>query len=253
MNTERQKEILKILYKKRKVTVSELSSLLYTSEPSIRRDLAVLEKQRLLKRFYGGAMIEANGISPIKVPYLMRELEKVEEKELIAEKAVSMLKDTDLVFLDSSSSALTLLPYLAEKKDITVVTNGIKILAKAIDYPGLRIISTGGTLFRSGFSLYGDETFKSIKNYYANAVFFSCGGFDDLGMISDFNQEENLVRRAMIAQSNNAYLLCTSEKIGVRKFHHLCDAREINGIICTKPLRDNLKDMQILATESNES
>ncbi len=249
MNTEREKEILKIIYQKRTVTVKQLSQMLYASEPSIRRDLSRLEKQHLLKRFHGGAKIEAAGPSNLRVPYMMRELEMVDEKELIARKAMSFVQDKDVIFLDSSSSALTLLPYLAKIPNITVITNGIKALTVGVEYPELRIVSTGGTLFPTGFSLYGGETMKTISNYYANVCFFSCGGLDDRAMISDFNQEENLIRRAMIEQSNFSYLLCTSEKIGIRKYHHLCSVREISGIICTKELRENMRDKQIIATE----
>ena len=102
MNSEREKEILKIIYQKRTVTVKQLSQMLYASEPSIRRDLSRLEKQHLLKRFHGGAKIEAAGPSNLRVPYMMRELEMVDEKELIARKAMSLVKDKDVIFIDKS-------------------------------------------------------------------------------------------------------------------------------------------------------
>ncbi len=54
MNTDRERSILKILVHDKKVTVKDLSTRLFTSEPSIRRDLVSLERQHLLKRIYGG-------------------------------------------------------------------------------------------------------------------------------------------------------------------------------------------------------
>lgn len=61
MNTDRERSILKILVHDKKVTVKDLSTRLFTSEPSIRRDLVSLERQHLLKRIYGGAILNDNG------------------------------------------------------------------------------------------------------------------------------------------------------------------------------------------------
>ncbi len=236
MSTEREKDILRIIYEKRTVTVKELSGLLYTSESSVRRDLERLEKQHLLKRFHGGARLEANGISPLKVPYIMRDLTFAEEKMQIAKKACSFVKDQDLIFLDSSSSASALLPFLDGFRDLTIITNGLETLNRALDY-GFRAICVGGVLNRSARAFYGDEAYRSIRSYFANISFISCAGFDRWGEICDVSMEENEYRRAVIAQSNSTYLLCTSEKFGVRKFHRCCNISDINGVICTKPLK----------------
>lgn len=235
MSTEREKEILRIIYDKRKVTVKELSQTLYTSESSIRRDLEQLEDQHLLKRFHGGARLEANGVSLLKVPYIMRELTFTEEKDRIGRKAASLLHEQDLIYLDSSSSASFILPYLDSFRDIIIITNGLETLNRAMDY-GFRVICTGGTLQRSARAFYGEEAFHTISNYYANYCFISCAAFDDQGNATDVSVEENEIRRAMMRQSNHKILLCSSEKLGIRKFHHCCNIRDLEAIITTKPL-----------------
>ena len=184
MNTEREKKILEILYRRKKITVKELTETLYASEPSIRRDLAHLEQQHLIKRFYGGASIEHNDITNNKIPYLMRELTKHDEKVLIARKAASLVGEDKIIFLDSSSTAACMLPFLEEAKNLTVITNSVKALTDAVNY-SFRVISTGGTMNRSGYSLYGEETLQTIRRYYANICFFSCASFDNPGMLSD--------------------------------------------------------------------
>ena len=244
MSAEREKDILRIIYDKRTVTVQELSKMLFISESSIRRDLEHLEKQHLLKRFHGGARLEANGISPLKVPYIVRELTMSEEKERIARKAVSLLKDQDMIFLDSSSSAAFLLPFLNVFRDITVVTNGMETVSHAMDY-NFRIISTGGVLHRSARAYYGEETYHSIQNYFANFCFISCAAFDQYGNLCDVSMEENEVRRAMIRQSNHTFLLCSSEKIGLRKFHYCCNIKDIDGVICVEEAKNLLLSEEI--------
>ena len=80
MNKEREKSILEIAIKEKAVTVKNLAQRLYSSEPSIRRDLCSLEKQGLLKRTHGGAVLNENALNEIKIPFLIRELEKSDEK-----------------------------------------------------------------------------------------------------------------------------------------------------------------------------
>ena len=88
MSTEREKEILKLLLANKRVTVDELSQRLFTSESSVRRDLARLEKQQLIKRVHGGAVLEENSISTLKIPFVIRELEQSDEKIKIAKRAI---------------------------------------------------------------------------------------------------------------------------------------------------------------------
>lgn len=235
MSKEREKEILKLLLARKKITVNELSKLLFTSESSIRRDLARLENQQLVKRIHGGAVIEENSISTLKIPFVIRELEQSDIKIEIAKQAVEYINDYDVVFLDASSSAYSLVPFLSVKNHLTVITSGTKTLVKLGEY-GIKAISTGGELLPSCRSLVGEAAFKTIETFNANAVFFSCRGLSDDGFITDISDSENCVRKRMIEHSQNAFLLCTSNKVGKKYFHNLCTVRDISKVICDVPL-----------------
>ena len=105
MNSEREQRILEILLQEKQVTVKELSKRLFTSEPSIRRDLVTLENQHLLRRVYGGAILEENDVTKRRIPFLIREMDQKQEKIRIAKKAAALVSDNSFLFLDSSSSA----------------------------------------------------------------------------------------------------------------------------------------------------
>lgn len=235
MNKEREKEILKLLLSKKKVMVNELAKLLFTSESSIRRDLANLENQHLIKRIHGGAMIEEKSISTLKIPFVIRELEQSDAKIEIAKQAINYVNDYDVIFLDASSSAYSLVPFLAMKNHLTVITSGIKTLLKLGDY-GIKAISTGGELLPACQSLVGEETYKTIESFNANAVFFSCRGLSHDGYLTDISDQENNVRRKMIAHSQNSYLLCASNKLNKKYFHNLCTVKGISKVICEVPI-----------------
>lgn len=237
MNKNREREILKILLVKKEITVAELSDLLFASESSIRRDLISLEKQQLIKRIHGGALIEENSISTLKIPFVIRELEQSDAKLEIAKQAINLINDYDVIFLDASSSAYTLVPFLAAKNHLTVITNGIKTLLKLGEY-GIKAISTGGILLPSCQALVGEETHRTIESFNAQIAFFSCRGLSDDGFLTDISDSENNVRRKMIAHSKNSYLMCAGDKIGKKYFHNLCRTKDISGILCEAPLPD---------------
>lgn len=235
MSKNREREILKLLLARKKITVRELSQLLFASESSIRRDLMSLEKQQLIKRVHGGAVIEENSISTLKIPFVIRELEQSDAKIEMAKQAINYINDYDVLFLDASSSAYNLVPFLATKNHLTVITNGMKTLLKLGEY-GIKAISTGGDLLPSCQSLVGEGAHRAIKSYNADAVFFSCRGLSEDGFLTDISEAENYVRKCMIEQSKKSYLMCTSNKLGKKFFHNLCRTGEITQIICDSQL-----------------
>ena len=230
MNKEREKIILEMLLKKKRVTVKELSHALFISEPSVRRDLVDLEKQNLVKRIHGGAVLEETAVSKSKIPFIIREYEQSSAKTIIAQKAAEYVKDNDIVFLDASTSAFRVIPYLLSKSNITVVTNGVRALTSLADF-NINTISTGGRLVNSCLALVGEEAYKTIDSINANIAFFSCRGLSDNGYLTDISQEEDYVRQRMIKNAEHAYLLCATDKFGKKYYHNLCHKDEIDGII----------------------
>lgn len=230
MNTEREKQILEILLKEKRVGVKQLAEVLFISEPSVRRDLASLEKQNLIKRVHGGAILEETALSKNKIPFLIREYEQSSAKTLIAQKAINLIHDNDVVFLDASTSCYYLIPFLASKRNLTVITNGIKALSKLAEYD-IQTVSTGGMLINSCLALVGEEAYKTIETFNADVAFFSCRGLSDDGYLTDIAPDENNVRKRMIQNSQRSYLLCASEKFGKRYFHNLCHKDTLDGVI----------------------
>ncbi len=230
MSVQREKRILEILLKEKKVTVEGLAKSLFISEPSIRRDLASLEKQNLIKRIYGGAVLEETALSKNKVPFLIREYEQSSAKALIAEKAIELINDNDIIFLDASTSCYYLIPFLASKRNLTVITNGVKALTKLAEYD-INTVSTGGNLVNSCLALVGEEAYRTIDSFNADIAIFSCRGVSDDGYLTDIAPDENNVRKRMMKNAKRSYLLCATDKIGKKYFHNLCHKDDLDGII----------------------
>lgn len=240
MNQEREKQILKQILKTKRVYVKELSEQLYASEPSIRRDLLHLENQGLLKRVHGGAILENNNISSAKIPFVVRELEQSDAKIIMAKNALKYIHDNDVLYLDASSSAYALVPYLTAKNNLTVITSGLKAAERLCEY-GIRVISTGGKLLSESMSMVGDEAYTLIDRYNADVCFFSCRGLSLDGALTDISVDEDHVRMRMIRRSARSYLLCASEKIGKSYCHNLAHASELSGILSEQELPPQLQ------------
>ena len=74
---ERQKEILELLYRKGRISVSELAATLFVTEMTVRRDLSEMEKGGFLRRYRGGATLKNNvGEMPITERLLLDREEK---------------------------------------------------------------------------------------------------------------------------------------------------------------------------------
>lgn len=234
MMKEREKEILKILISEKKAAVKDLAARLYSSEPSVRRSLNELEKEGYLRRTHGGAVFIADADNP-KIPFALREYEDYREKEIMAEEAAKFLADDTLVMLDGASSSLRLVPYIARRRNVRVVTNGLSALIE-LDKYGVPAISTGGNLIPTLRTLSGQDALDAISRYNADIAFFSCRGLNEAGEATDISIEENIVRRAMMKRAKKSVLLCAHEKIGKTYYHKLCDAGELTAIVSDRPL-----------------
>lgn len=124
LTLERQQEILSLIKQRKSVSVAELSKRFFIGEASIRRDLDKLEKKGLVKRTYGGAVL-VSGLDS-EIPLFIREEEQRGAKQLIGQLAASLVEDDQIIFMDSSSTVLSMAPYLKGRQRLTVITNGAK-------------------------------------------------------------------------------------------------------------------------------
>lgn len=235
LNKERQLEILKIIKANEVANVQELTKILFASEATIRRDLTELEKNGQIKRIYGGAMlvIDANN----QIPLYARERENNDEKHIICEKALNYIKDGYVLFIDGSSTSQVLVKYLYKFKDLTVITNGLKI-AEALADMHIKTYCTGGMLINNSYVFVGSQAETFASQYNADVCFISCRGMDEKGKFSDASENETQLRKVFLKNSKTRIVLLTSNKIGKTYLHTLCDHTDVDYILSDKPMPD---------------
>lgn len=232
----REDSYIKILTE-RTHTVKELADKLFLSEPTVRRDIVQLKRKNILSCTNG--KVSLNVMAPDKrIPMLIRDYENVEAKQQMAQKAVSYIHDGDVIMLDASTSAYSLLPYLPKFKDLFIITSGAKT-SLTLSSMGIKHICTGGEAIPESFSFIGPDAEKTLKNYNADISFFSCRGLNQQGFASDNSMHENQIRKTIIEQSKRNILLCDSSKLGKTYLHNFCNISNLSDIICETSIPNN--------------
>ena len=234
---ERYEKILEILQDDRATSVKKLSKLLYVSEATIRRDLESLEKNGLIRRMYGGAMLTKSNKD---VPLYMREGEQIEAKNSIGKKAAALVKDNDVIFIDASSTAYSLIPYLTGFANLLVITSGLKA-AMALGEQHIKTLVTGGVMIDNSYSFIGRHAEHLIESMNADLFFFSCRGVSADGRLTDSSMEESQLRQLMFKHAKRKVLLATSNKIGRVFFYTLCPMDDVDDMICEAEIPEDWK------------
>ncbi len=226
---ERRKEIVSKLAVDGKVIVSELARDFDVTEETIRRDLEKLDKEGLASKTYGGAIATHN--STLDLPYNVREGVNVLQKQIIAEKIFDLIHDGERIMLDSSSTALYVLKKIKTKKNLTIITNSVKILIELADKSDWTVLSTGGALKKSALSLTGSSAEKMIKSYHVDTAICSCKGIDTELGVTDSNENDSLIKQAMIASAERRILALDTEKFDKKSFVSVCGFDDLDIIV----------------------
>lgn len=232
LTLERQSQILEYLKQKKVATVEELAQQFYISPASIRRDLNKLEKQQLIKRTYGGAMLAAS-LSQ-EIPAVMRKKEYAVSKEYIAAIAAKKVRDNDIILMDASTTTQQMLPFLKERTGLTIITNGLQLAAGASDLLDAKIYCCGGLVRSNSYSLVGYQSIDFIRNFHIQKMFFSCDAVNIGEGIYDASDDEAELRKIMIANSEAVYLLCDNSKFDKKSFYQVCRFSDIQYLITEK-------------------
>ena len=140
--SDRRDELLNMLSPSAPTGVRTIAEKLFISEPTVRRDLKELAAEGLVIRTHGGVMLSSPAADK-SLPLCSREFLMSEQKDSICRQAAEIVKNGDVVMLDNSTTALHMVPYLKNKKDIIVITNGIR-LAEALCPENIKCLMTGG-------------------------------------------------------------------------------------------------------------
>jgi DeoR family transcriptional regulator of aga operon len=241
LNTvDRREIIIRSIKENGKVRVEELSHQFGVSSVTIRNDLNYLEKKGLIDRVYGGALAR------VAVAYDSALTEKaklrVEEKRRIGAKAAEMVYDGDSIILDSGTTTLEIAKRIKDKRDLTVMTNGVNIATELAGNTHISVLLTGGILRENSFSLVGPQAEAVLMDFYYDKLFLGVDGFDlEIGLTTP-NQLEARLNAMMVKASKEVIVVADSSKFGRRSLCRICGLEKVARIVTDSGINGELVD-----------
>jgi DeoR/GlpR family transcriptional regulator of sugar metabolism len=227
---ERLDQILALLQAQGRVSVGKLGERFGVSAVTIRNDLATLEQQGHLLRTHGGA-IPCPDPSTEPPAFALRKDLHQDEKERIGCAAAALVRDGDSVALDASTTAWQIARNLKDRRELTVVTNGLFIALEFLDSPDVTVIMPGGSLRVASASLVGDQGAGILDRYHVQKGFFGGGGFTLEEGLTDTNQYEVELKQRMVERSKEMIAVVDSSKWGYVTFAALVSVDQLDRVI----------------------
>jgi DeoR family transcriptional regulator, aga operon transcriptional repressor len=234
LNEERRRAILEILNRQGRVLVTELAGHFETSQVTIRKDLEVLHEHRHLHRTHGGALPARDGA--LEDPTL-REKEQLHRKDKlhIATAAARMVKEGQVVILDSGTTTTAIARALRDLRNLTIITNALNI-AGELAGTTIDVILTGGTLRKNSFSLVGPIAEETLRHLSADLLFLGVDGFDVQHGLSTPNLLESKVNRVMVEIAKRTVAVCDSSKFGRRSLSMIVPTSSMHEVITDRDI-----------------
>lgn len=221
----RHHQILNHLSRDHETSVKNLSELLGVSSVTIRQDLNFLEKEGLLRRVHGGAVLkDADDIAN-------RLGLNFEKKQKIAKAAAQYVSPGETVLIESGSVNALLARELVKKGEINILTTNLYIARQFRKHDHAQIVVLGGIYQHQSESMVGKITRICIDNINFSKAFIGIDGYtNESGFTSrDFFRAE--VSTHIIERCNNVFILSDSGKFGQTAITKICEASEVNHVI----------------------
>ncbi len=225
LKEERFDFIIKQLKSNPSVRLDQLSKALQVSEYTIRRDIELLDKNGLLTKVRGGAIPH----SPNAPSFKERIHASGEEKQVIAQKAVSLIKPGNTILLDGGTTTYALAGLL--DMPLTVITNNIPAAALLAGRTNIEVIITGGKILPDSLVAAGSYAIQLLERSHVDLCFLGvCSLHHDIG-VSSTDYFECEMKRAMVNCADKVVALTGHTKIGTAEPYKICGIDKLDTIV----------------------
>lgn len=233
---ERQARILKELQLHEAVRVADIAATLNVSEMTIRRDIEALDSNGLARKIHGGAMRLAR-LSALEPGFLLNVDKELDGKLAIAAQALALIQPGMTVAMTGGTTtyqlAVLLAPELERLRNLTVVTNSLKVAELLYRQQGtsdLKVIVTGGERTPSE-ALVGPVARLVLGSLNTDICFMGVHGLDSQRGLSSPNWLEAETNAAFIEGTSRLVILADATKFQVRSLAAIAPMTAVDTII----------------------
>lgn len=226
---ERMSLILEELSNGSAIGVSDIARRLGVSTASIRRDLKLLEEQRLLSRTHGGAVANSTAY---ELPLRYRGGRHRDQKRRIAAAAAKCVDETvATVGFTGGTTTTEVARLLVERQGLTIVTNALNIAAELALRPTLKLIVTGGSARSESYELVGPLAEATLRGMNLDLAFVGVDGIAAGDGLTTHHDIEAHTNATLISRARRVVVVADGSKIGRVAFARICECEAIDELI----------------------
>lgn len=155
------------------VTLKDLAEEFEVSLNTIRRDIDALIKKGEIEKVYGGVVSKLNSNV---LPISGRSNVNVKAKQKIGRLVAQYIRDNAKIFIDSGTTPAQIVPFLENKKNITIVTNNLNVIHEASKYSNIKLLCMGGLFDSSQGAFYSSRVIEGLTDLNFDYVLIGSTG-----------------------------------------------------------------------------
>lgn len=233
MKRDRQWQMKQLFLEQNSISISELCKTFKISVETARRDLNALEEEGVIRRIYGGAVLADNTTAlDLMPPWDDRLTQNLKEKRAIAREIIKWIPDNSTIAMDSGTSMYEIAKLLRERKNLTVLTNDLRIATEISSSTDHATYCIGGLVKKDDIITTGFLAMDFLE-YFSHIDLALLGGdsFDVTVGLSDHHVEMGTLKAAMIKKANKVFVGIDSSKFSKTAFYKVCGVNAINMVI----------------------
>lgn len=233
MKSTRIQELKQLFLRKKQLLNKELCDIFGVSIETIRRDLNILEEEGFIQKVYGGArLVEAPGL-PATIESWDTRLTKNELfKKSIAERVATLIPDGCTVFVDTGTSVFEILPLLSQKKNLTILTNSLRVASELALCESFSVYSIGGLVKRETLTSMGFFSKEFLAAFYRiDYAILSCDGIVPERGTSEYSTEIAEFKQLIIDKTSHIIAVADHTKFGIVGSCICCPIEKIDTLV----------------------
>ena len=224
---ERQKFILKEINLHNRVLCTDLSVTLCISDDTIRRDIKELADMGKILKIHGGAV----GLSFVSPFNIQNEVYAIEAKKVIAEKALKLIKNNNIVLTEGGTTILEMAKMIPKTLKAIFFTISPQIAITLSEFNNIEVITIGGRLLKNANLHVGSGMINQLSEIKADLCLLGANAFSVDDGLTDLDWEIVQAKKALIRSSRKVALLMISEKLNTTQTIKICDLNQVNYLI----------------------
>ena len=244
MKSDRLVQIKQLLLKEGRVSNTDLCCRFGISMATVRRDLDILESEGIIRRIYGGAVPaqaeEENKAIPL---WERRRREGLSQKEAVAMAAVRHIPDNCTIYLDSGTTLYEVAKCLVGRKNLTIITNSLRIACLLGMEKELQVYCIGGHIKADLLVSLGMLANESMNLFpHIDIAVFSADGFLPRRGLMEYSMEVALLKKSILAKTGQLIAVLDSSKVGKEADVTTCSTTEIHTLVTDAAVPKNVAD-----------